>query len=88
MVFMIQHIRESRRLSSTIDAPTTLLENNAACIAQTIGGYIKDDMIKHISPKFFCTHELQKRDNVDIRKIRSKNNLADIADIDIQEVGT
>ena len=37
---------------------TILFENNVACIAQIIGGYIKEDRIKHISPKFFCTHEL------------------------------
>ena len=55
---MIQHIRESCGLSSTKDTLTTLFEDNTACIAQIIGGYIKGDRIKHISPKFFYTHEL------------------------------
>ena len=55
---MIQHIRESCGLSSIKDDPTTLFEDNAACIAQITGGYIKGDRTKHISPKFFYTHEL------------------------------
>jgi len=66
-------------------------------IAQIIGGYIKGDRIKHISPKFFYTHELHKRENVDIQQIQSSEYLADlftkfysqnVADIDIQEAGT
>ena len=73
--FMIQHIRESRRLSSTKDIPTTLFEDNTAYIAQILGGYIKGDKIKRISSKFFYTHELHKRGNVDIQQIRSSGNL-------------
>ena len=55
---MIQYIRESCRLSSIKGDPTILFENNVACIAQIKGGYIKEDRIKYISPKFFYTHEL------------------------------
>ena len=55
---MIQHIQESCGLPSMKDNPTTLFEDNATCIAQIKGGYIKGDRIKHISPKFFDTHEL------------------------------
>ena len=55
---MIQHIRESCGLSSIKGDPTILFEDNAACIAQITGGYIKGDKSKHISPKFFYTHEL------------------------------
>ena len=55
---MIQHIRESCGLSSIKDDPTILFEDNAACIAQITWGYIKGDRTKHISPKFFYTHEL------------------------------
>ena len=39
--------------------PTPIFEDNAAYIAQVRGGYIKGDRTKHISPKFFYTHELQ-----------------------------
>ena len=55
---MVQHIQESCRPPSIKDNPTTLFEDNAACIAQIKGGYIKRDRTKHISPKFFYTHEL------------------------------
>uniref|UniRef100_A0A1U7WMR6 Uncharacterized protein LOC104229005 n=1 Tax=Nicotiana sylvestris TaxID=4096 RepID=A0A1U7WMR6_NICSY len=40
------------------DNPTTLYEDNVSCIAQLKGGYIKGDRTKHISPKFFFTHDL------------------------------
>ena len=39
------------------DAPTILFEDNAAFIAQITNGYNKGDRIKHISQKFFYTHE-------------------------------
>ena len=53
---MIQHIRESCELSSIKGDPTILFEDNIACIAQITWGYIKGDITKHISPKFFYTH--------------------------------
>lgn len=42
------------------------------------GGYIKGDKTKYISPKFFHTHELQKNGDIDVRQIRSTENLADL----------
>ena len=75
---MIQHIRESCGLSSIKNNPTVLYEDNAACIAQIKGGYIKGDQTKHISPKFFYTHELQKDCEIDVQQIRSNDNLADL----------
>ena len=33
---------------------------------------------KHISPKFFYTHELQQKVEIDIKQIRSSDNLADL----------
>ena len=75
---MIQHIQESRGLPFSKDNPTTLFEDNAACIAQIKGGYIKGDKTKHISPKFFYTHELQKNGEIDVQQIRSSDNLVDI----------
>ena len=45
-----------------------LHEDNAACIAQIKGGFIKGDRTKHISPKFFYTHELQKKCEIDVQK--------------------
>ncbi|WJZ95457.1 hypothetical protein VitviT2T_014227 [Vitis vinifera] len=75
---MIQDIRESYRLSSIKGDPTILFEDNVACIAQIIGGYIKRDRTKHISPKFFYTHELQKSGEIDVQQICSSDNLADL----------
>ena len=73
---MIQHIRESCGLSSIKGDPTILFEDNVACIAQIIGGYIKGDRTKHTSPKFFYTYELHKSGEIDEQQIRSSNNLA------------
>ena len=75
---MIQHIQESCGFPFSKDNPTTLFENNAACIAQIKGGYIKGDKTKHISPKFFYTYELQKNGEIDVQQIRLSDNLADL----------
>ena len=75
---MTHHIQSSCGLTSTKDSPTILFEDNAACIAQLKGGYIKGDRTKHISPKFFHTHELQKNGDIDIQQIRSSDNVADL----------
>ena len=72
---MIQHNRESCGLSSIKNNPTVLYEDNAACIAQIKEGYIKGDRTKHISPKFFYTHELKKDGEIDVQQIRSYDNL-------------
>ena len=64
---MIQHIRESCGLSSIKGDPTILFEDNIACIAQITRGYIKGYITKHISPKFFYTHELQKNGEIDVQ---------------------
>ena len=75
---MIQHIKESCGLSSIKNNPTVLYEDNAACIAQIKGGYIEGDRTKHISPKFFYTHELKKDDEIDVQQISSNDDLADL----------
>ena len=75
---MIQHIRESCGLSSIKGDLTILFEDNVACVAQIIGGYIKGNRIKHISPKFFYIHELQKSGEIDVQQIRSIDNLVDL----------
>ena len=75
---MIQHIQESCGLPFSKDNPTILFEDNAACIGQIKGGYIKGDITKHISPEFFYTHELQKNGEIDVQQIRSSDNLVDL----------
>ena len=75
---MRQHIRKSCGLSSIKNKPTVLYEDNVACIAQIKGGYIKGDRTKHISSKFFYTHELQNSGEINVQQIRSNDNLADL----------
>ena len=75
---VIAHIQGSCGLKPVVDSPTIIYEDNAACIAQVKGGYIKGDKTKHISPKFFYTHELQENRQVDVKQIRSTENLADL----------
>ena len=59
-------------------SPTIIYEDNAACVAQVRGEYIKRDKTKHISPKFFYTHELQESRQIDVKQIRFTDNLADL----------
>ncbi|KAL7148007.1 hypothetical protein ABFS83_06G149700 [Erythranthe nasuta] len=75
---VISHIQNSCQLHPVTASPTIIYEDNAACIAQTRGGYIKGDRTKHISPKFVHTHELQKNGEIDVRQVRSCDNLADL----------
>ena len=56
--------------------PTVLYEDNASCVAQMNSGYVKGTMTKHISPKFFYPHELQKNGEITIEKVCSSDNLA------------
>ena len=74
---MIHLIREKCGLKCD-KVPTTLYEDNAACIAQLKGGFIKGDRTKYISPKLFYTHELQKNGDINVQQIRSSDNVADL----------
>ena len=89
---MIQHIQESCELSSIKGDSIILFEDNVACIVQITEDYIKRDRTKHISPKFFYTHELQKSNEIDVQQIRSSDNLVDLFaksfNLNIQEVNT
>jgi len=75
---LMKHIRGACEMKPSIEGPTTLYEDNAACIAQIQAGFIKGDKVKHIAPKFFFTHELQKEHEIDVQKIQSCDNLADL----------
>ena len=65
-------------MSFSKEVPKTLYKDNAACIVQLKNGYIKGDRTKYISPKFFFTHDLQKKGDINVQSIRSTNNLADL----------
>ncbi|KAD6796073.1 hypothetical protein E3N88_06969 [Mikania micrantha] len=60
---MINHIQQACGLEEIKKDPTIIYEDNAACIAQIKEGYIKGDRTKHISPKLFSMHDLQKDKN-------------------------
>ena len=74
---MTQHIRSDCGMTECKE-PTVMFEDNAACIAQLKDGYIKGDMTKHILPKFFFTHGLQKAGEVKVDQVRSSENSADL----------
>ena len=58
--------------------PITIYEDNAACIEQIKEGYIKGDKTKHNSPKFFFAHEIQKSHEIEVKQIRSSDNVVDL----------
>ena len=75
---VVHHIRNACGLLLITSIPTTIYEDNVACIEQIKEGYIKGDRTKHISPKFFFTHELQKSHEIEVKQIRSSDNVADL----------
>ncbi|XP_056848495.1 uncharacterized protein LOC130498850 [Raphanus sativus] len=75
---MTHHIRRACGITDGKDGPTILYEDNAACIAQLKDGYIKGDKTKHVLPKFFFTHDLQKEGKVKVLQVRSSENSADL----------
>ncbi|XP_013709542.1 uncharacterized protein LOC106413288 [Brassica napus] len=75
---MTNHIQVDCGMTEGKDAPTVMYEDNAACIAQLKDGYIKGDRTKHILPKLFFTHELQKADEVQVVQVRSSDNSGEL----------
>ncbi|GJT82668.1 hypothetical protein Tco_1057010 [Tanacetum coccineum] len=65
-------------LGQSQESPTVVHEYNAACIAQLKDEYIKGDKTKHILPKFFFTHDLQKSGGIIVEKVRSSDNQVDL----------
>ena len=54
---MTNYIQKSCGLDIA-DTPTIIYEDNTECIAQMQTGYVKNNLTKHISPKFFYPHDL------------------------------
>jgi hypothetical protein len=61
-----------------IRSPTIIYENNTACIAQMQSGYVKSNVTKHITSKFFYPHELQVNGKISILQTKSYDNLTDL----------
>jgi len=62
---MINHIEKSCGIDS-VESPTIIYEDNAACITQMQKCYIKSNITKHIAPKLFYPHELQQSGEINI----------------------
>lgn len=59
--------------------PTTIFEDNATCVAQVTGGFIKANRMKYISPQIFgFTQDLIESGEIEVKKVQSSNNIADI----------
>lgn len=58
---------------------TVIHEDNAACIFQVGVEFIKADRIKHINLQIFSfTQELIQAREIDVKKIQSRHNVADM----------
>ena len=59
--------------------PITIFEDNAVCVAQVGGGFIKRDRTKHIDPVIFnFTRDLIQAKQIKVKKAESANNIADM----------
>jgi hypothetical protein len=74
---MINQITQSCGIGS-INSPTIIYEDNVVCVVQMETGYIKSNITKHIAPKLFYPHELQKNGEINILQIKSCDNLGDL----------
>ncbi|XP_026417325.1 uncharacterized protein LOC113312803 [Papaver somniferum] len=75
---IITHIRGTSGLNSTTEEPTCIYEDNAACIEQMKQGYIKGDNTKHIYPQFFYNQQQQCLLNIQVNKVPSDENVAEL----------
>jgi hypothetical protein len=74
---MMNFVQGSSGIGS-LESPNIIYKDNAACIVQMQTAYIKRNITKHISPKLFYPHELQKSGEIDILQTKSCDNLADL----------
>ena len=59
--------------------PTIIFEDNAACVNQMNTGFIKVGRVKHISSHIFIfAQDLIETRQIEIKKIESENNIADM----------
>jgi hypothetical protein len=74
---MMNFVQGSSGIGS-LESPTIIYEDNVACIVEMQTCYIKSNITKHISPKLFYPHELQKSEEIYILHMKSCDNLADL----------
>ena len=66
---MINHKIQSCGIG-VIETPTIIFEVTLECVTQMESCYIKSNMTKHIIPKLFYPHELQKNGEIEILQTR------------------
>jgi len=53
-------------------------QDNVAYVSQFKGSYVKSDMTRNISPRFFCyIQDLKKNQEIDFQYVRPKHNVAE-----------
>jgi Reverse transcriptase (RNA-dependent DNA polymerase) len=73
---MITEIRQHLGISTKFPK-TTIYEDNAACVAQVTGGYIRTEKTKHLSTKLFWTNQKTETE-INVCAISSAENIADL----------
>ncbi|KAM1882388.1 hypothetical protein ACFX13_003885 [Malus domestica] len=68
---VMEHIQSTNGLTSVVNLPMMIFEDNAACIEQLKNGYIKGDNTNLIAPKFFYLHQQQQYQNIEVKQICS-----------------
>ena len=53
---MIKHIQKSCGFNIA-DTPTIIYQDNAACVTQMQTCYVKNNLTKHVAPKYFYPHD-------------------------------
>jgi hypothetical protein len=74
---MVNHIITTCGISS-IELPTIIYEDNSAYVVHVETCYIKSNINKHIAPKLFYPHKLQKNGDINTFHAKSYDNLADL----------
>jgi hypothetical protein len=62
----------------SIESPTIIYKDNWACVVQMETCHIRSNINKHIAPKLFYPHELQKNRDINILQTKSCDNLVDL----------
>ena len=75
---LVQHIHGSCDIATNDISLIVLYEDIAACVTQMSNGYVKGNLTKHITPKFFYPHKLLKNGAIIVAKVRSSENLIDL----------
>ena len=60
------HLIQEKCVVKYDNLPIILYRDNLAYIAHLKGGFINEDRTKHILPKLFYVHELQKNDDINV----------------------